>query len=91
MTFIRLKCTPPKLSLHLDDLGRKILFHLAFKVEPFQLAHPMWPSLLKYFLCLGCLWCIYLYYSSFGKDDKQYGINFWQEETFSCPHNTRAL
>jgi len=30
MTFTKLKCTQPKLSLHLDDLGRKILFHFEF-------------------------------------------------------------
>jgi hypothetical protein len=30
MTYTRLKCTPSKLSLHLDDLGRKILFHFEF-------------------------------------------------------------
>jgi hypothetical protein len=30
MTFIRLQCTLPRLSLHLDDLGKEILFHLEF-------------------------------------------------------------
>jgi hypothetical protein len=46
MTFTKLKYTPPTLSLHLDDLGKKNLFHFefGFKVEPFQLAHPKWPS-----------------------------------------------
>ncbi len=84
MTFTRLKCTPLRLILHLDDLGRKILFHfnLAFKVEPFQLVHPKWRSFLKDFLCLGCLWCIYLHCLSFGKHDKQYGTNFWEGEHF---------
>jgi hypothetical protein len=69
MTFTSLKCTPLRLSLHLDDLSMKILFHfeLDLKVKPFQLVHHQWPSLLKYFLCFGCLGCIYLYYSLFGK------------------------
>jgi hypothetical protein len=30
-------------------------------------------------------------YLSFGKDDKQYGTNNWEGETFSCPHNTRTF
>jgi hypothetical protein len=77
MTFTRFKCTSPILNLHLNDLGRKV-FNLAFKVKPFKLVHPKWPCFLKYFLCLGCLWCIYLYCSSFGKDDKQYGTDFWE-------------
>ncbi len=65
MTFTRFKCTPPKLSLHVDDLGKKIYFilNLAFQVEHFQLAHPKLPSFLKYLLCSECLWCIYLYCS----------------------------
>jgi len=25
------------------------------------------------------------------KNDKQYGTNFWEGKTFSCPHNTRAF
>ncbi len=29
--------------------------------------------------------------SLFGKDDKQYGTNFWEGETFSYPHKTRAF
>jgi hypothetical protein len=55
------------------------------------LVHPKWPSFLKYFLCLGSLWCIYLYCPSFAKDDKQYGTNFWEGETFSCPHNIKPF
>ncbi len=93
MTFNRLKCISPRLSIHLNDLGGKIIFHFEFglKVEPFQLVHPKWPSFLKYFLCLGSLWCIYLYCPSFAKDDKQYGTNFWEGETFSCPHNIKPF
>ncbi len=69
MIFTRLKCTTFRLNLHLDDLGKKsyFIFNLAFKVKPFQLVHPKWPFFLKYFLCFGCLWCIYLYCSSLGK------------------------
>jgi len=65
MTFTRFKCTPPKLSLHVDDLGKKIYFNLnlAFQVKHFQLAHPKLLLFFKYLLCFECLWCIYLYYS----------------------------
>jgi hypothetical protein len=34
---------------------------------------------------------LFIYYPSFGKDDKQYGTNFWDGETFSCPHNIIAF
>jgi hypothetical protein len=44
MTFIRLKCTPPKLSLHLDDLGKKILFHVEFGLLMLSLFNWLIPS-----------------------------------------------
>jgi len=51
MTFTRLKCTPPKLSLHLDDLGRKILFHFEFGLlsSVFSIGSPQVAFFLKIF------------------------------------------
>jgi hypothetical protein len=62
---------------------------MAFKVEPFQLAYPKWPSFLNtsYDLDAWNVLCV-LYSLRFGKDDKQYGTNFWGGKTFSYEHTT---
>jgi hypothetical protein len=43
MIFTRLKYTPPQLSLHLDDLGRKLLFHYEFGLSLFNWLIPSGP------------------------------------------------
>jgi hypothetical protein len=85
---VLLQATMKSFMTWIKKLQCTFILNLAFKVKPFQLVEPKWPSFVKYFLCSGCLWCIYLYCSSFGKDDKQYGTNFWEGETFSCRDNT---
>jgi hypothetical protein len=65
---------------------------LAYKVEHFQLVHPKWPSFLNISYVLDVYGaCIYLYCSSFEKDDKQYGTNFWEGKTLSCPYNIKTF
>jgi hypothetical protein len=48
MTFARLKCTPPKLSLHLNDLGRKILFYFEIGLLRLSLFNWLIPNRLSF-------------------------------------------
>jgi hypothetical protein len=64
---------------------------LAFKVEPFQLAHPKWPSFFNISYVLDAYSASIYIVHHLEKDDKQYGTNFLEGETFSCPHNTKAF
>jgi len=94
MTFTRLKCTPPKLSLHLDDLGRKILFHFEFGLlsSVFSIGSPQVAFFFKnIFYVLDAYGASIYILHHLEKGDKQYETNFWEGETFSCSHNTRTF
>jgi hypothetical protein len=58
---------------------------LAFKVEPFQLAHPKWPSFFNISYVLDA------YGASIYIAHHLERTNFWEGETFSCPHNIKAF
>jgi hypothetical protein len=62
---------------------------LAFKVEPFSIGSSQVAFHFKIFL-MSWMFMVHLC-SLFGKDDKQYGTNFWEGETFSYPLKTKAF